>query len=202
MDTDREANTGEKYPPDFEDDTERTCPPGSEEDTVRDDPDEEWDEEEEAAEEERDDETEPTALPSVRPRSRPDFGCIGALIIVLAVVSFFVWVLVSAIVHVVKEDREAELRRWQAADTYRRSVERRSSGGSSSGRSSYGSSSSGGSSSYGSSGSGYKSKRSGGSNKKDEYNAADFGNPEDFYDEHYDDFFDYYDAEDYWNEYN
>ena len=32
----------------------------------------------------------------------------------------------------------------------------------------------------------------------DPYHAKDFYNPEDFYDEHYDDFFDYYDAEDYW----
>ena len=32
----------------------------------------------------------------------------------------------------------------------------------------------------------------------DPYHAKDFYNPEEFYDEHYDDFFDYYDAEDYW----
>lgn len=38
--------------------------------------------------------------------------------------------------------------------------------------------------------------------KKDPYNASDYMNPEDFYDDHYDDFFDYYDAEDYFNENN
>lgn len=36
----------------------------------------------------------------------------------------------------------------------------------------------------------------------DEYDAQDYVDPEDFYDDHYDDFWDYEDAEDYWNEYN
>ena len=35
----------------------------------------------------------------------------------------------------------------------------------------------------------------------DPYDAADFSSPEDFYDEHYDDFFSYEDAETYWQEY-
>lgn len=34
----------------------------------------------------------------------------------------------------------------------------------------------------------------------DRYNAKDYSNEEDFYYDHYDDFFDYYDAEDYYNE--
>ena len=36
----------------------------------------------------------------------------------------------------------------------------------------------------------------------DPYDVNDFRNAEDFYDEHYDDFFDYYDAEDYFNEHH
>ena len=36
--------------------------------------------------------------------------------------------------------------------------------------------------------------------KKDEYNAADYVDPDDFYYDHYDDFFDYEDAEDYYYE--
>lgn len=36
----------------------------------------------------------------------------------------------------------------------------------------------------------------------DPYNAKDYSNEEDFYYDHYDDFFDYYDAEDYYNEYD
>ena len=36
----------------------------------------------------------------------------------------------------------------------------------------------------------------------DPYNAKDYSNEEDFYYDHYDDFFDYYDAEDYYNEHN
>ena len=36
----------------------------------------------------------------------------------------------------------------------------------------------------------------------DTYNAKDYSNEEDFYYDHYDDFFDYYDAEDYYNEHN
>ncbi len=36
----------------------------------------------------------------------------------------------------------------------------------------------------------------------DEYNAHDYYFPEDFYEDHYDDFFDYEDAEDYWEENN
>lgn len=36
---------------------------------------------------------------------------------------------------------------------------------------------------------------------EDEYNASDYSNPDDFYEDHYDDFYDYYDAEDYWYEY-
>ncbi len=35
--------------------------------------------------------------------------------------------------------------------------------------------------------------------KSDPYNAKDYSNEEDFYDDHYHDFFDYYDAEDYYN---
>ena len=37
--------------------------------------------------------------------------------------------------------------------------------------------------------------------KKDEYDAHDYDNPEDFYVKHHDDFSDYEDAEDYWNDY-
>lgn len=36
----------------------------------------------------------------------------------------------------------------------------------------------------------------------DPYNAKDYGNEEDFYEDHYDDFFDYYDAEDYYMEHH
>lgn len=142
---------------------------------------------------ERDRETGKTVSPAGE-RSRPDFRSVGCLVVVLAIVLFFAWIIVSAIVDVAKEDREREMRRRQNLYSYHSSTQRASSGRSS------GSSSSG--SSYGSSGSTYKPKQSSGTDRKDEYNAADFGNPEDFYDEHYDDFFDYYDAEDYWNEYN
>lgn len=38
--------------------------------------------------------------------------------------------------------------------------------------------------------------------KTDEYDVQDYDDPEDFYEDHYDDFFDYEDAEDYWEEYN
>lgn len=38
--------------------------------------------------------------------------------------------------------------------------------------------------------------------KDDPYNAKDYSNEEDFYYDHYDDFFDYEEAEDYYNEYN
>lgn len=37
-------------------------------------------------------------------------------------------------------------------------------------------------------------------NNDDPYNAKDYSNEEDFYDDHYEDFFDYYDAEDYYRE--
>lgn len=37
-------------------------------------------------------------------------------------------------------------------------------------------------------------------NDNDPYNAKDYSNEEDFYYDHYDDFFDYYDAENYYNE--
>lgn len=40
------------------------------------------------------------------------------------------------------------------------------------------------------------------SSKNDEYNAKDYVDPEDFYDDHYDDFFDYEDAEDYYYEHS
>ncbi len=33
---------------------------------------------------------------------------------------------------------------------------------------------------------------------EDEYNTSDYDDPENFYEDHYDDFIDYYDAEDYW----
>lgn len=36
----------------------------------------------------------------------------------------------------------------------------------------------------------------------DPYNVNDYASEEDFYDDHYDDFFDYYDAEDYYNEHH
>ena len=39
-------------------------------------------------------------------------------------------------------------------------------------------------------------------NDDDPYNAKDYSNEEDFYYDHYDDFFDYEEAEDYYNEYN
>ncbi len=158
-------------------------------------------EDRDGAEEDRNGKAERPAAATGRPRSRPDFGCLAVVAVLLAIVLCFCWLIVGAIVDVVKEDREAKLRRWQAFDTYRQSVERRSSGGSSYSGSKSGSGSSGGSSSYGSSGSTYQPKsKSGG--REDEYNAADFRNPEDFYDEHYDDFLDYYDAENYWNEHN
>ena len=173
-------------------------PPDGEETTGFDDEGEVWDEEEEP----RDGKTEETSPPPVRPRSRPDADAVGCLALVLAIVLLFGWLIVSAIVDAVKEDQEAKYRRWQNQYSYHSSTKRSSSGGSSSYDSSAYGSSSGGSSYYGSSGSSHKSKSTGGSDRKDEYNAADFGNPEDFYDEHYDDFFDYYDAEDYWNEYN
>ena len=38
--------------------------------------------------------------------------------------------------------------------------------------------------------------------KSDPYNAKDYRNEEDFYDDHYDDFFDYYDAENYYREHH
>lgn len=38
------------------------------------------------------------------------------------------------------------------------------------------------------------------SKSKDEYNAKDYSDAEDFYEDHYDDFFDYEDAEDYYDE--
>ncbi|MGN1421164.1 MAG: hypothetical protein ACI4XC_06595 [Eubacterium sp.] len=38
--------------------------------------------------------------------------------------------------------------------------------------------------------------------KDDPYNAKDYGNEDDFYEDHYDDFFDYYDAEDYYREHH
>ncbi len=37
---------------------------------------------------------------------------------------------------------------------------------------------------------------------EDEYNVNDYSDPEDFYDDNYDDFYDYYDAEDYYYEYS
>ena len=36
----------------------------------------------------------------------------------------------------------------------------------------------------------------------DPYNVNDYASEEDFYDDHYDDFFDYYDAEDYYNDHH
>lgn len=38
--------------------------------------------------------------------------------------------------------------------------------------------------------------------EKDTYNVNDYASEEDFYDDHYDDFFDYYDAENYYNEHH
>ena len=38
------------------------------------------------------------------------------------------------------------------------------------------------------------------SSSSDKYNALSYRDEEDFYEDHYDDFFDYYDAEDYWRE--
>ena len=38
--------------------------------------------------------------------------------------------------------------------------------------------------------------------EEDPYNAKDYSNEEDFYYDNYDDFFDYYDAEAYWQEYH
>lgn len=38
--------------------------------------------------------------------------------------------------------------------------------------------------------------------KAEEYGAQDYDDPEDFYEDHYDDFWDYEDAEDYWEENN
>ena len=38
--------------------------------------------------------------------------------------------------------------------------------------------------------------------KKDKYNAGDYKDPEDFYEDNYDDFWDYEDAEDYYREHN
>ncbi len=43
-------------------------------------------------------------------------------------------------------------------------------------------------------------KKSDYSYSSDEYNVIDYYSAEDFYDDHYDDFFDYYDAEDYYND--
>lgn len=40
------------------------------------------------------------------------------------------------------------------------------------------------------------------SSKKDEYNAKDYQNADDFYYDHYDDFYDYEEAEDYYNEHD
>ena len=37
---------------------------------------------------------------------------------------------------------------------------------------------------------------------EDPYNASDYSDPEDFYEDNYDDFWDFEDAEDYWNEYS
>ena len=38
--------------------------------------------------------------------------------------------------------------------------------------------------------------------KKDPYDVNNYSNEEDFYDDHYDDFMDYYEAEDYYNEHH
>lgn len=44
--------------------------------------------------------------------------------------------------------------------------------------------------------------KSNGKNNDDPYNAKDYRNVDDFYYDHYDDFFDYYDAENYYKKYN
>ena len=46
----------------------------------------------------------------------------------------------------------------------------------------------------------YYNSSSKSSSNDDDYNAKDYYSAEDFYDDHYDDFFDYYDAEDYYEE--
>ena len=50
----------------------------------------------------------------------------------------------------------------------------------------------------------YRNKKSSSSKKSysDPYNVNDYSDPEDFYDDNYDDFWDYEDAEDYYNEYH
>ena len=179
MDTNRRENDKERFPPDSE------APP-----------------EIDSTEEKQDSETEKTSPPPVRPRSRPDFGSIGCLAVVLTIVLLFGWLIVSAIADVAKEEQERKQRRNYYLYSYQSSHANSSSSGNSSSGGSSGNPSSGGSSSFGSSGSTYKPKKSSGNDDKDPYNAADFGNAEDFYDEHYDDFFDYYDAEDYWNDHN
>ena len=50
--------------------------------------------------------------------------------------------------------------------------------------------------------SGSSSSKGSGTTPSDPYNARDYYHAEDFYDDHYDDFFDYEEAEDYWNEWN
>lgn len=132
-----------------------------------------------------------TAAASRRAHSRPDFGCLAGAAVLLAIILFFGWVIIGAIVEVEKDKQAAKRRYREALYPSHSYSSQRSSGGSKSGSASSGSSSGG-----------YTPKKSGGSSRDDEYNAADFGNAEDFYDEHYDDFFDYYDAEDYWNEHN
>lgn len=44
--------------------------------------------------------------------------------------------------------------------------------------------------------------KSNGKNDDDQYNTKDYRNADDFYYDHYDDFFDYYDAENYYNKFN
>lgn len=44
------------------------------------------------------------------------------------------------------------------------------------------------------------SKKSSATRNKDEYGVNDYDDPMDFYENNYNDFFDYEDAEDYWNE--
>ncbi|MCD7751523.1 MAG: hypothetical protein LUI10_07265 [Lachnospiraceae bacterium] len=46
------------------------------------------------------------------------------------------------------------------------------------------------------------SKSSSGSNSTDPYNASNYAHPDDFYYDHYDDFIDFEEAEDYWNAHN
>lgn len=200
MDTDHETDIDELFPADDADtDDGDTVADGEAEEP--DGEEEEWD----ALPGNRGGKTAKPASSPLRKRSKPDIGCLAGAALLLAIILMFGWVIIGAIVDVAKENREAELQRWKAAETYRQSVAQRSSGSSSYSGSKSGSGSSGssyGSSSYGSSGSTYKPKQSSGGDRKDEYNAADFRNAEDFYDEHYDDFFDYYDAEDYWNEHN